>query len=204
VLGYLCLYGLLSYKMEVAAIYTLWYLLYMLYLSSNFLSFLSTHKLVLDAVAHKALSGQELMKRITENRSRKGRKGVAKIEDGLYPYVSEAEFRKLESALQRWVDEKKYREYDKSREEIVDELRTTKEVFHLYFATVKGVDFKTWRTGLRIEEAKRLLLENRDVSTNIIGEVAGFSDRSNFHRQFVKIVGCSPKQWRESGGNHNH
>jgi AraC-like DNA-binding protein len=89
-------------------------------------------------------------------------------------------------------------------EEIVDELRTTKEVFHLYFATVKGVDFKTWRTGLRIEEAKRLLLENRDVSTNIIGEVAGFSDRSNFHRQFVKIVGCSPKQWRESGGNHNH
>ena len=204
VLVYLCLYGLLSYKMEVAAIYTLWYLLYMLYLSSNFLSFLSTHKLVLDAVAHKALSGQELMKRITENRSRKGRKGVAKIEDGLYPYVSEAEFRKLESALERWVDEKKYREYDKSREEIVDELRTTKEVFHLYFATVKGVDFKTWRNGLRIEEAKRLLLENRDVSTNIIGEVAGFSDRSNFHRQFVKIVGCSPKQWRESGGNHNH
>ena len=113
---------------------------------------------------------------------------------------TDAEFRKLEDALNHWVKEKRFREYDKSREEIVQELHTTKEVFHLYFATVKGVDFKTWRTGLRIEEAKKLLLENKGVSTNIIGEVAGFSDRSNFYRQFVKIVGCSPKQWRESGG----
>ena len=96
--------------------------------------------------------------------------------------------------------QKRFREYDKSRDEIVRELKTTKEMFHLYCATVKCMDFKTWRTGLRIEEAKKLLLENKDVSTNIIGEVAGFSDRSNFHRQFVKIVGCSPKQWRESGG----
>jgi AraC-like DNA-binding protein len=32
----------------------------------------------------------------------------------------------------------------------------------------------------------------------VIGEMAGFSDRSNFHHQFVKFVGCSPRQWRES------
>jgi AraC-like DNA-binding protein len=98
------------------------------------------------------------------------------------------------------VSDKSYREYDKSRDDIVRELGTTKEMLHLYFATVKGKDFKTWRTELRIEEAKKLLLEKRDVSVNIIGEVSGFSDRSNFHRQFVKIVGCSPKQWRETNG----
>ena len=200
ILVYLCLYWFLDYKMEVAALYTLWYLVYMLYLASNFVTFLSTHKLVLDAFAHKALSGEELMKRITENRSRKGKKGVVKSEEYAVPYVAEAEFRKLESALKMWVEQKRFREYDKSRMEIVTELHTTKEIFHLYFATVKGVDFKTWRTELRIEEAKRLLLENRDVSTGIIGEVAGFSDRSNFHRQFVRIVGCSPKHWRETGG----
>lgn len=200
ILVYLCLYWFLDYKMEVASLYTLWYLVYMLYLTSNFVTFLSTHKLVLDAFAHKTLSGEELMKRITENRSRKGKKGVGKAEASLLPQVNEAEFRKLESALEQWVEDKKYREYDKSREEIVTELHTTREVFHLYFATVKGVDFKTWRTALRIEEAKRLLLENKEISANIIGEVAGFSDRSNFYRQFVRIVGCSPKQWRESGG----
>ena len=110
------------------------------------------------------------------------------------------DFKSLERALKIWVAQKRYCEYDKSREEIADELGTTKELLHQYFMTKKGVDFKTWRTELRIEEAKRMLIENTDFSINIIGELSGFSDRSNFHRQFVKIVGCSPKQWRESVG----
>ena len=74
------------------------------------------------------------------------------------------------------------------------------EYKHLYFATKLGVDFRTWRTNLRIEEAKNLLLENKDASINIIAEACGFSDKSNFHRQFVKIVGCSPKEWRDRDG----
>lgn len=200
VLVYIGLYWILDYKMEVASIYTCWYLAYMLYLTSNFISFLGSHKLVLDAFAYKTLSGEDLMRRIAENRSRKGKHGVRKAEDRPLQEHTEGELRKLEESLERWVAQKRFREYDKSRDEIVRELNTTKEMFHLYFATVKCMDFKTWRTGLRIEEAKKLLLENKEVSTNIIGEVAGFSDRSNFHRQFVKIVGCSPKQWRESGG----
>ena len=105
---------------------------------------------------------------------------------------------KLEHALEKWIRQKKYIEYDKSREEVARELGTTKEMLHMYFSTRKGIDFKTWRTSLRIEEAKKLLLKKRDLSTNVIGEMAGFSDRSNFHHQFVKFVGCSPRQWRES------
>ena len=115
--------------------------------------------------------------------------------------IKESEFKKLEAALEVWVQQKKYRVYDKSREEIALELNTTKEILHHYFLIRKGVDFKTWRTELRIEEAKRLLLKDKNASTNIIAEASGFSDRSNFHRQFVKIVGCSPKQWRDSDGN---
>ncbi len=193
ILVYLCLYWFLDYKMEVASIYTVWYLLYMLYLTSNFISFIGSHKLVLDAFAHKALSGEEIMQRISEKKKQKsGEPQPVKIK--------ESEFRRLEQALEVWVHEKRYCEYDRSREEIARELKTSKEVLHHYFATVKGVDFKTWRTQLRIEEAKRLLLANKDASTNMIAEAAGFSDRSNFHRQFVRIVGCSPKQWRDSDG----
>lgn len=197
VLVYLCLYWFLDYKMEVASLYTLWYLIYMLYLTSNFISFLSTHKIVLDAFAYKTLSGQEIMSRLAERKMKKVRaKEVRNDSD-----MNDDEFAKLEKELEKWVNEKRYREYDKSRSEIARELNTSKEVLHHYFMTRKGMDFKTWRTELRINEAKRLLLENKDASTNIIAEVAGFSDRSNFHRQFVKIVGCSPKQWRDSDGN---
>lgn len=176
-------------------IYTLWYSLFMLYFAANFISFLGSHKLLLDAFAHRTLSGRDIVELI-ENR-KKVRKPAA---SGCHPAVNETEFRKLEKSLETWVEDKRFREYDKSREDIARELNTTKEILHNYFVTRKGVDFKTWRTVLRIEEAKRLLLEDKSTSTNIIAEVSGFSDRSNFHRQFVKIVGCSPKQWRDSDG----
>ena len=197
VLVYLCLYWFLDYKMEVASVYTIWWLIYMLYLTSNFISFIGSHKLVLDAFAHKALSAGELIQKISENKKRKEKKD----NDSAQVVISESEIRKLEAALKQWVDKKSFREYDKSREDIARELNTTKEILHHYFISIKKVDFKTWRTELRIEEAKRLLLKDKNVSTNIIAEASGFSDRSNFHRQFVKIVGCSPKQWRDSQGH---
>ena len=114
--------------------------------------------------------------------------------------ANEAEFVRLDRTLDKWVKEKRYRQYDKSREETAEELGTTKEMLHIYFSIRMGVDFRTWRTQLRIEDAKKLLLEKKNVSVNVIGEMAGFSDRANFYRQFVKFVGCSPREWRENGG----
>lgn len=192
ILVYLCLYWFLDYKMEVASLYTIWYLLYMLYLTSNFISFLGSHKLVLDAVAHKVLDGSAFPVR-TGNRRKK--------EKHPEPRLSiDKEFDKLDKAVEEWVARKMFCEYDKTRDQVAAELGTTREVLNLYFSSRIGEDFRTWRTNLRIEEAKKLLLENKDVSINIIAEASGFSDKSNFHRQFVKIVGCSPKEWRDSGG----
>ena len=177
-------------------IWALWYVLFMLYFSANFISFLGSHKLLLDAFAYKTLSGQEIMERIERRKKfKQDRDGAVEQTE-----LTDPQLMRIERSLQKWVKEKRFREYDKTREQIARELNTTKEMLHLYFTTKVGVDFKTWRTGLRIEEAKRLLLENPEMSTNIIAELSGFSDRSNFHRQFTKIVGCSPKQWRETKG----
>ena len=178
-------------------IYTLWYVLFMVYFSANFISFLGSNKLLLDAFAYKTLSGQEIMERIER---RKRMKKGAKEAQPLDSQITEQELNRIEHALDKWVKEKRYREYDKTREQIAKELNTSKEMLHLFFVTRMSVDFKTWRTRLRIEEAKFLLLENQEMSINIVAELSGFSDRSNFHRQFTKIVGCSPKQWRESAG----
>ena len=178
-------------------IYTIWYVLFMVYFSANFISFLGSNKLLLDAFAYKTLSGKEIMERIQR---RKMMKKGSKETQHLDSQLTEQEMGRIEHALEKWVKEKRYREYDKTREQIAKELNTTKEMLHLFFFTRMGVDFKTWRTRLRIEEAKILLLENPEMSINIVAELSGFSDRSNFHRQFTKIVGCSPKQWRESAG----
>lgn len=110
------------------------------------------------------------------------------------------EFKCLEKALELWKKEKRYRRCDQSHDEIARELNTSNKILNSYFSEVVKQDFRTWRTQLRIGDAKDLLLERKDLSIQLISEMAGFSDRSNFHRQFTKIVGCSPKQWRESGG----
>ena len=194
ILVYICFYWFLDYKMTIASLYTIWYLIYMLYMTSNFISFLGSHKLVLDAFAHRVLSGQDIIKRREERK-------VFKVSNPDEISLNEKETAKLEHALQKWVDEKNYRKYDMSREEIAVQLKTSKEFLHHYFLNHMGMDFKTWRTQLRIEEAKKMLLEDKKISTNLVGEMCGFSDRSNFHRQFVKIVGCSPREWRETSGN---
>jgi AraC-like DNA-binding protein len=143
------------------------------------------------------------MRRIDERRKKKARKAKGKeLQDEVHlSDNTEAGLARLEKALEKWVADKRYREYDKTRDDIARELRTSKDLLQLYFSTRMGVDFRTWRTNLRIEEAKTLLLENKDASINIIAEASGFSDKSNFHRQFVKIVGCSPKEWRDSDGH---
>lgn len=180
------------------AIYAIWYCLFMLYFTSNYISFLSSHKIMLDAFAHSALSGEDLkkmplrQKKIQENRDK------ALTQEG---DARDREFASLEKSIARWVAEKRYREYDKSREQIAEELNTTKELLQLYFALRVGVDFRTWRTNLRVEDAKQLLLEDKNSSVQVVAEISGFSDRSNFHRQFTKIVGCSPKEWRETDGH---
>ena len=178
-------------------VYTIWYALFMLYFSANFISFLGSNKLLLDAFAYKTLSGQEILERIER---RKRMKKGAKDSQVTDSQLTELEMNKIDRSLAQWVKEKKFRAYDKTREEIAKELNTSKELLHMFFVTRMSVDFKTWRTRLRIEEAKSLLLDNPEMSINIVAELSGFSDRSNFHRQFTKIVGCSPKQWSESNG----
>ena len=174
-------------------IYIGFYILFLLYFAGNFISFLGSHKLLLDAFGHYAISQAGKSTRKRKN-PRKRKKEVPAIRQ-------EESFDKIREALSAWAEQKKYREYDKSREEIAAEIGTTKEMLNLYFTQEMGKDFRTWRTELRIEDAKQFLLENKKVSTNIVGEMVGFSDRSNFHRQFTKIVGCSPKHWRDTDGS---
>ena len=60
-----------------------------------------------------------------------------------------------------------------------------------------GLDFRTWRTRLRLEDAKRMLLEHPEMEPADIARRVGFSNRSNFARQFLAYTGRTPVAWRE-------
>ena len=96
-------------------VYTIWYSLFMLYFSANFISFLGSNKLLLDAFAYKTLSGQEIIERIERRkRMKKGTKDSQPLESQL----TEQEMNKIDRSLVKWVKEKRFRAYDKTREEI--------------------------------------------------------------------------------------
>lgn len=63
-----------------------------------------------------------------------------------------------------------------------------------------GVDFRTWRMTRRVEEARRLIEADPTLPPDEICRRAGFNHRSNLHRQFSKIVGMTPAEYKDRIG----
>lgn len=108
---------------------------------------------------------------------------------------------RLEKSLVRWVDGKGWREPVRTVGEAAERLGTDSETLYYYFRQRVGMDFRTWRTRLRLEDAMRLLREEPDTPAVDIAARVGFSNRSNFSRQFLVYTGCTPLQWRASTGS---
>ena len=59
------------------------------------------------------------------------------------------------------------------------------------------VSFSRWIITMRVEEARRTLLEHRDWSNEVVADHCGFS-RSHFQKTFKKETGMSPSEFLES------
>ena len=64
----------------------------------------------------------------------------------------------------------------------------------------RGLNVSQFVNNRRIEEACRLLQESDRSATAIMLE-AGFSTKSNFNREFRRVTGQSPRQWRAASRN---
>ena len=103
---------------------------------------------------------------------------------------------RLESSLSRWLKDKGWRTPVRTVGEAAEQLGTDSKTLYYYFERRVGMDFRTWRTRLRLEDAMRLLREEPDTPALDIAERVGFSNRSNFSRQFLAYTGFTPGQWR--------
>lgn len=59
-----------------------------------------------------------------------------------------------------------------------------------------GVNFRAYVNSLRVEEAKRLLVELPEESVFDLALECGFSTKSTFHAAFSKSTGVTPTEWR--------
>lgn len=56
---------------------------------------------------------------------------------------------------------------------------------------------KAYVVKLRIEQAKKLL-QTSDLPINTIAAICGFENTNYFSSSFKKVVGSSPKEYRET------
>ena len=108
---------------------------------------------------------------------------------------------RLERTLSAWLEDKGWRVPVRTVGEAAERLGTDTGTLHAYFKERMGLDFRTWRTRLRLEDAKRMLLEHPEMEAAEAGRRAGFSNRSNFARQFLAYTGMTPMEWRDSGSS---
>lgn len=103
----------------------------------------------------------------------------------------------LDQAITAWQTEKGWREPTRTTWEVADRLGTDSVTLYYYFKERIGLDFRTWRTRLRLEDAMQLLLDEPEATAADIALRVGFSNRSNFSRQFLAYTGFTPGQWRK-------
>ncbi|MBR4595408.1 MAG: AraC family transcriptional regulator [Bacteroidales bacterium] len=111
--------------------------------------------------------------------------------------ISPSEAREVGILVQQWVKAKGYRLPHRTLQEAAENIGTDSVRLHRYCINSLGMDFRAWRTSLRVEDAKKMLIEEPELPSSQIARMVGVKDRSNFFRQFMEITGSSPDQWRQ-------
>lgn len=104
----------------------------------------------------------------------------------------------LDQSIQDWIEKKEYLNKTLSIEDVARALQTNRTYLSKYINTEMQINFKTWINDLRIEEAKVLIRKHPEMTIGEIGTQVGFSEKSNFSRQFQKSTGTTPHLYRKN------
>ena len=85
---------------------------------------------------------------------------------------------------------------DISFQELADKFGFTPEYLGKIFKKIAGESPLKYQTRLRINEAKRLLLNKPELEIHMIGELVGYKDGFYFSRVFKTYTGIQPSEFR--------
>ncbi|CAL2101608.1 AraC family transcriptional regulator [Tenacibaculum sp. 190130A14a] len=103
--------------------------------------------------------------------------------------------RKLDTLMK---EEEVYKKSDVKLSMISKKIGVSSHKLSQFLNDNLGKSFATFLNEYRIEEAKRLLKENDNITLESIGFEAGFSSKSNFYATFKKLVGQTPAQYQKA------
>src|SRR5699024_7784419 len=92
--------------------------------------------------------------------------------------------------------QKNYNQYHLSLEDVASVFNLSTPYLSKFIKEQFGKSFTHYVFGLRMEEVKKQLLETNKLIKEIIFDV-GYRDVSNFTREFKKVEGVTPGQYRK-------
>lgn len=98
--------------------------------------------------------------------------------------------------LDAWIKERQYAKPGITIEDVAVWLKTNRTTFSHYLNIELHQNFYEWIATFRVEEAKRLLVEQPELSVSDIAVSIGIEDRSNFDKVFKRFVGISAAAYR--------
>ncbi|BDX38974.1 hypothetical protein CYCD_23290 [Tenuifilaceae bacterium CYCD] len=96
------------------------------------------------------------------------------------------------------LDKKYYLNLGITIDEMAKLIQLNRTTLSKFINSEENMNFNTWINTLRITEAQRLMISNPDLSIRQIAEQTGFSEQTNFSRQFRIITGISPTEWKQN------
>lgn len=116
--------------------------------------------------------------------------------------VSEDQMKRIDRIVEQWLKDKCYLKRDLKLPVAAASLGIPQYLFSTWLRN-KNLKYSEWITALRIEEAKRVLLEHPDWTSEAVADHCGFNSREYFHRIFRSNMGMTPVSFQQSNGISN-
>mgnify|MGYP003542931334 CR=1 FL=1 len=135
---------------------------------------------------------EELLDKEEENQRSGG------IEKKTLQQLSEERRNFIQNSLDQWCMDLGYKDCNVNMLTLSRTLCISKNELSQFFDQCLHSNFRIWLSEIRLNAAKKMMLEYPDYSNDIISAECGFSCRTHLYRIFKTKEGCSPTEWRGS------
>lgn len=111
--------------------------------------------------------------------------------------MSEERKEMTKALIEGWIKNQGYASSEINSTLLATRLNIPKRQLVQYLREVEGKTFRIWLSDLRLEEAKRLIIEHLEYSTETVAESCGFS-RSHLQVKFKEATGFTTNEWRDN------
>ena len=102
----------------------------------------------------------------------------------------------IQKSIDQWCMDLGYKDCNANMLTLSRMLSIPKNELSQFFDQCLQTNFRIWLSEIRLNAAKKMMLEYPDYSNDIISAECGFSCRTHLYRIFKTKEGCSPTEWR--------